>query len=319
MALTGCQQAYKLSLYDDPTLRSTDTFTISRTQKTEQKATDVLFVIDNSGSMGDDQAELKSNFSDFVDNGLSKLGDACIGVTTSDAYRTGENTNATLSSSRKVCTKGLTQEQIKTQSNIALDVGINGSGDERIFTSLQTFLQISGQNFFRSGPDTMAVVVLITDEVEQSRSLTGTKESAQKVKNDLDAFFGTRPYFVVSVSYVADPELMAITDLVGNGSFYRTLRTDSFGDILNSIADTVTTQESGSQFTLSSDPSLGTLSIQLQLLEGGRVVKQITLAPGQYSLTGTTVEIFPETIAGLASSDIYEILVSIHYLPKKYE
>ncbi|HWB77090.1 MAG TPA: vWA domain-containing protein, partial [Nannocystaceae bacterium] len=55
---------------------------------------DFLFVIDNSGSMGDNQVDLANNFPNFIDgiqNTLTEVNEYQVGVVTSDAYQFNSN------------------------------------------------------------------------------------------------------------------------------------------------------------------------------------------------------------------------------------
>lgn len=163
------------------------------------KAVDLLFVIDNSGSMEDEQANLIASFPGFINAMKSQLSEDLgyhVGITTSDLYggnadclQEGALVTSTLGggSSNQSCgpyTSGgryMTEaDDLEAKFSCAAQVGIEGDGDER---PMQTMLAAvsgpaaSGCNAGFLRDDALLVVVLITDEEDDHETMgcsTGT-------------------------------------------------------------------------------------------------------------------------------------------------
>ena len=133
---------------------------------------DILFVVDNSGSMGPLQQNLVSNFQSFISNFQSKGYDFRIGVTTSDAYLDGVNFHNDPTQSK--WRDGLTSHTgvfVITPSTPNLNAtfvtnateGSQGSGDERVFSSFRdAFNNPLNTGFVR--PDSFLSVIILSDE-----------------------------------------------------------------------------------------------------------------------------------------------------------
>lgn len=154
---------------------------------------DFLFVIDNSGSMGDNQTNLINNFPVFMTsilNNIPSLVDYHIGVVTTDSYvgnEPGCNALGSLvteigswSTPQTVCGPFVNGKRFMTQADDIVskfqciaNVGSSGSGAEQqlavIPTALEGWLNSPGQcndGFFR--PDVTLVIVILTDEDDWS-------------------------------------------------------------------------------------------------------------------------------------------------------
>lgn len=156
----------------------------------ECKNVDLLFVIDNSASMGDNQESLISSFPGFVSTIQKSLGGADsyhIGVVTTDDYiynaegctslgdlvtETGgvESSNATcgpFGGARRYMDE--TDADLAGKFACAAKVGVSGSDDERVAKALISALDPAkngpgGCNVGFSRLDSLLVVVIITDE-----------------------------------------------------------------------------------------------------------------------------------------------------------
>ena len=127
---------------------------------------DVLFVIDNSGSMSSSQTNLANNFSSFIDRFISKGYDFKIAITTTDAFYGDQFLNYSPSGNGTPCSlcnanqarfrSGVTpapvyviasenydllidteRNRLKSEFAANVQVGISGSGDERVFSSFK--------------------------------------------------------------------------------------------------------------------------------------------------------------------------------------
>ena len=162
---------------------------------------DLLFVIDNSGSMEDEQANLISSFPGFIDAMRQELADTQgynVGITTSDLYTSdftclqeGALITATLGdgASNKICApyssgkRYMTEaDDLATAFSCAGQVGVSGDGNER---PMQTMLAALSDGMTGAGgcnegflrDDALLVVVIITDEEDDHETVgcnTGT-------------------------------------------------------------------------------------------------------------------------------------------------
>lgn len=129
---------------------------------------DILFIIDNSLSMENPQANLVANIQRFVSN-ISRLKvlDFHIGVLTSDMYSS--NFSGKLQGNPRFVTNSTPNLENALANN--LEVGTFGDGTERFYDPIQAALStplLTGfnQGFYR--PDASLALVFITDAAEQS-------------------------------------------------------------------------------------------------------------------------------------------------------
>jgi hypothetical protein len=167
-ALSGCgPKSTTFSL-----LTQSQTFK-QATPVTVMNKLDVLWVIDNSGSMDPLQANLVANFNSFISNFTAKGFDYKMAVTTTDAYLAAAsyNNNPSLAKFRDGAGTNHTGYFMLTPStpNILQNFVINatqggtGSGDERAFQSLFESLKSPlNAGFLRS--DAFLAVIILSDE-----------------------------------------------------------------------------------------------------------------------------------------------------------
>ncbi len=182
----------------------------------EQKAVytarkiDVLFVVDNSGSMNNFQQQLGANFSSFIDRFITKGYDFRIAVTTSEAWRyphfmslpagcTGysycaeyrtvfrkgaSSSNYVLDNVLYDLTNPTEQQRLKDDFIGNAHMGVDGSGDERALSSFKAALEYQtmangsaspNRNFHR--PEAFLAVVIISDEEDFSHTGIGLNEN----------------------------------------------------------------------------------------------------------------------------------------------
>lgn len=173
---------------------------------------DVLWVIDNSGSMDTSQRNLASNFNSFITE-FSKVGyDFQLGVTTTQAYLANSIWTPYYNSSpRPVYYENQAQANIaKLRDGIGsnhsgyfiLDAftpnlaqnfvtnalqGVNGNGDERSFESMETTLLSSLNNgFLRAGA--FLAVIILTDEDDFSNGVLRHQETYDSALTPLDHY-----------------------------------------------------------------------------------------------------------------------------------
>lgn len=163
--LAGCEKsAESFSILSDSSA-------FKQSEAYVQRKIDILWVIDNSGSMASSQTNLANNFNSFI-NRFSQLNyDFHMGVTTTDAYLAYHYHNDSRSKLRDGAgsnhsgvfiidkdTPNMTQTFI---TNITQ--GIGGNGDERAFSSLEHTLGNQLNNgFLRAGA--FLAVIVVSDE-----------------------------------------------------------------------------------------------------------------------------------------------------------
>jgi hypothetical protein len=151
---------------------------------------EIIWVIDNSGSMGGEQATLKQNFtsfiSNFLDNGKAKF-PFNMGVITSDTYSSGYADQAFARDANNN-PYNLTSQQAETNFQTfksdfekAVLVGTSGSGSEKMFSSIEKSRQYNPSWY--SSTDSLLVYILLTDEKEQSYSSSSVNS---QIKSDSD-------------------------------------------------------------------------------------------------------------------------------------
>lgn len=149
--------------------------------KVAKPKVDILFVIDNSCSMGDEQASLGQNFQSFIKWASTLKVDYHIGVTTTDTRNTGQKNklvggelvgSPTPASKDKFLTANT--PNIEQQFVQRATVGVNGSGREAGLEAARLALShplaTTGANagFLRN--DATLSIIAISDEPDQSPS-----------------------------------------------------------------------------------------------------------------------------------------------------
>ncbi|MGA9521033.1 MAG: choice-of-anchor D domain-containing protein, partial [Myxococcaceae bacterium] len=162
----GTQVTYVVSLTGrgDTVGIQTDVFM----QDAKPKA-DILLVIDNSGSMGDELASLAANFGSFIKYANSAKVDYHIAVTTSDNTKEGGTFVFGAGHPEKVLSP--TTFDVETKFKAKVNVGTNGSATEMCFEPALRGLtapKVNAENagFLRN--EAALALVCITDEEEQS-------------------------------------------------------------------------------------------------------------------------------------------------------
>ncbi|HRK07346.1 MAG TPA: hypothetical protein PLZ57_06220 [Pseudobdellovibrionaceae bacterium] len=249
---------------------------------------DVLWVIDNSGSMATSQQALVDNFQSFINRFDANGFDYQIAVTVTDAYKDDYNaTNlsefrsgipGTSNSGYKIITPSTPDKQSVFVTNAKQ--GINGSGDERAFQSIRSALNnpLNG-GFPRS--DAFLAIIVVSDEDDSSwdgSSAIGyttndprlhTPESyVTYLDGKTNSTAQNRRYNVSSIAVIDSTcgnalggrpvasRYRALTELT-NGRLGSLC--DNFGTTLASISNKII--ELSTQFYLDREPAPGTLRI----------------------------------------------------------
>lgn len=172
--LAGCEKsADSFSLLSDSS-------TFKQSNDYVQRKIDILWVIDNSGSMETSQQSLVANFNSFIERFSELNYDFQMGVITTDAYLHAHYNNPNRSRLKDGITGSPTGYPIMTPStpNLAnvflgnISQGINGSGDERAFSSMELALKNPlNEGFVREG--SFLAVIIVSDEDDFSHDDAG--------------------------------------------------------------------------------------------------------------------------------------------------
>jgi hypothetical protein len=156
----------------------------------QSKKLDIVWVIDNSGSMADEQDELGANFNVFINDFITKNADFKMGITTTDCSSTDKCGKIVSGSDTKLTSAKAAENknQFLSDFNTLVQVGIYGSGSERGLQASNGFMSKYAASFIR--PDAYLAVVILSDEEDQSSGavdqytdmLKGYKANAGLVK-----------------------------------------------------------------------------------------------------------------------------------------
>lgn len=311
---------------------------------------DVLFVVDNSGSMQTSQNNLANNFPSFIDKFLDKGYDFRIAVTTTDAFygdqfvnngcslcnvnqtrfRTGVNPGVfVIDRADYDLSQAGEEARLKSDFTANVKVGVNGSGDERAFSSFKAALTSSlNVNFHR--PDAFLAIVIVSDEEDFSQSAYSMNESYSNVnihsvvsyKNFLDGFTGGQASDDYSVSAISISDQSCRDTLAGGSGGAQKIAhrynelVDLTGGTRNSICngfdqtlDNISSQimtESKPVFTLNKKPIVASIRV---VVDGVQVPQSST---DGWSYDAATLTI---TINGLTYKPVGGASISINFDP----
>lgn len=156
----------------------------------QTKKLDVLWIVDDSGSMADEQDSLGRNFDAFISDFITKNVDFKMAITTTDTSSATKNGKMVTGSDTKLTSvKAQADEaQFLLDFKNLVKVGISGSGYEKGLEASEGFMAKHAASWMRS--DAYLAVVIISDEEDQSpktpiaywENLRGYKSSAGLVK-----------------------------------------------------------------------------------------------------------------------------------------
>jgi hypothetical protein len=259
---------------------------------------DVLFVVDNSGSMAASQSNLANNFPSFINYFKNKGYDYRLAVTTSDAYY-GEqfvtrgcslcNLNQTqfrsgVSPAVRIIDNNTTDMEAVFSANVR--VGTGGSGDERAFSSMKAALGSSLNSSFRRADAFLAVIIVSdADDFSYGTSASPLSENTSYSNPDLHpvtdyvnflkTFTSGLPVADFSVSTIAVLDNACKSQLSGGGenkigNRYMELADltggtknslcNSFATVLDNISTSIATQTQA-VFHLNRAPIVSSISV----------------------------------------------------------
>ena len=154
----GSSEDFRVSKGDD---RNLGHFTQNTEviQVNENKKVDILWNIDNSGSMGNEQSALADNFSLFIEDFAQKDIDFKMAIITTDSAVNKDTDNKLNSVELKK-----NKEDFITDFKNKIRVGTDGSFDERAFEMTKLFFESYYTNWNRQ--DAQLIVIFASDEEE---------------------------------------------------------------------------------------------------------------------------------------------------------
>ncbi len=224
-------------------------------------AIDVLFVVDNSGSMQDDQQLLADNFADFVASALDDSDlDVQIGVTTTDVI------SADGAAGRLVGNPAILDARDGAALEARVLVGIDGTGLELGLEAMRLAMEVpENAGFIRSSA--ALAVIFVTDEEDAGAFPEALPDPAlSRAPEDYIALLEARK----AGSVLNAPVLVSAVLPAGGGNRYRAV-VDHFSGVALDITDPawgarlseigVETFSLSRSFALGSAPRAGSVTV----------------------------------------------------------
>ena len=270
----------------------------SFTQNENGLKLDILWVIDNSGSMRNDQIALGDNFDAFIKEFVNKNIDFQMAITTTDT--TGNNAGKVVKDSMGLLTtEKLNENKQKFMNDFKdlVNVGTRGSGHEKGIKASEVFTQVNANSWLRD--DAYYIIVYMSDEEDQSNK--DVPEHLKQIQKWKDNNSFIKAYSIVNMTehflsrygytgYSNYARYEEITNLTGglisdiNSDFYSTLL--NMGGLISDLVD---------KFPLSKTPADAN---QIQVLVNG-----VTASNWSYDASSNSIK-FDEGLAPAAESSI---------------
>ncbi|MCK6551285.1 choice-of-anchor D domain-containing protein [Myxococcota bacterium] len=276
-------------------------------------ASDVLFVIDNSGSMAEEQAGIGSNLASFLAFAQSNGLDYQIGVVTTDVENASES--GRFVGSTRVLTPGTANVTSVFATNV--NQGTSGSGNEQGLEAAYRALSDPLINTHNAGflrPDAMLSIVIVSDEEDQSPRtrqfyegyFLGLKGPGNESRVSVSAIVGLTNPECTSANGVADYAPRYIRTAEATGGVTESICAASWGTALQNIG--YASFGLRRRFTLSSAPVEATIEVRVNGVvvpriapngtvswtwdaAAGAVVFQPAAAPGAWATIAITYSV----------------------------
>ncbi|WII72035.1 hypothetical protein QJS83_16350 [Bdellovibrio sp. 22V] len=304
------------------------------------KKIDILWVIDNSGSMKTSQDNLASNFQAFISRFNQYNYDFHMAVVTTDGWERQFNASsekarirdgAVLQTNPRVETHSGVFVMDKATPNLSsvfetnIKQGTLGNGDERAFESFkQSLLDPFNSNFRRA--DAFLAVIIVSDEEDYSGSSTAFEDASKNypVQNYVD-FLNSYTDFATngknySVNVISVPDEACKTQLSTDG-FARKISVrlpeladltggvkaslcSNFGSTLELISDSII--QLSAVFKLSREPQEDTIKVVVD----GATVANDPVNGWTYNASDLTITFHGSSVPGANAN------IQIDYYPK---
>jgi hypothetical protein len=285
-------------------------------QATRRGLADILIVIDNSGSMKEEQANLATKLNELLVSIKDANWQISI-INTSPVVPSGVAINSAAAEGKELCNTTLIKAgdvDAAEKFATAINAGISGNGNEQGIRQAVVGLRCTEKPWVRAGSS--LAVLIVSDEDNCSRdgadcgSLPWAKEDylTKYVETTLQRSVGTNAGFygivapsktVCSTAGNAATQYLRLFDYKANGAVnYGNICDKSYSTTLNRISDSIALLLD-SQFELKALPDTSTLKISLKLADGTikavanssytQVGKVITFLPGQEPPAGSKI------------------------------
>jgi len=150
------------------TVKLADTSESFTQKNTKNGDVDILWVIDDSGSMADNQKRLAENFQSFIDHFLTKNTNFKMAITSTDG--TANKNGRMIGDSNLLTSTAAKNNKAKFLSDFQklVKVGTKGSGIEQGLKCSKSFFDRYAASFLRE--DAYLAIVILSDEEDQSES-----------------------------------------------------------------------------------------------------------------------------------------------------
>lgn len=231
------------------------------TQGVPERPVDVLWVIDNSATMTEEQATLLGNFQDFSDVIYQTSIDFQVGVITTDAeHGLGLLTSEVLTADTVDLDEAFTE---------AVDVGVTGNREEMPLESIllatsSEALAAGNSALFREDADLQ--IIVLTDEDDQSDGevqayldhLTDFKDAADY---RISLIGGPLPSGCASTTSSSEPATRLLEAVEATDGLFKSVCEGDFGPVMKSLAFNTTGMTD--TFALSRFPDLSSLEVRV--------------------------------------------------------
>lgn len=176
------KSALELEKIKDSFSRLADASSYKQNSVYTPRKVDILWVVDNSGSMASSQKNLTDHFQSFIEKFMQTNSDFHMAVTTTDAYLTPYDS---LYADYSKIRDGVTNQDLNNHSGVFvmkkdtpnlnnvfltnITQGIRGAGDERAFSSIEATLKDTRNAGFRRA-DAFLAVIIVSDEDDFSHN-----------------------------------------------------------------------------------------------------------------------------------------------------
>ncbi len=227
----------------------------------QTKKLDIMWVVDNSGSMADEQAALGANFDSFITQFINRNVDFKMGITTTDTSSDAKKGKMVAGSDSKLTSAmaAANPNQFMNDFKALVNVGTRGSGNEMGLMATEGFMEKYADSFIR--PDAYLAIVILSDEEDQSpkdvvkytEHLKSFKANAGLVKiysivNAKNVNTGGNTIGHARYEEASDRTAGVMSDIM-----------DNFDDVLLEMGDSIVNLLDS--FALAADPVDGTLKV----------------------------------------------------------
>lgn len=270
---------------------------------------DILFIVDNSGSMSEEQTKLGQSFNTFINWLVGGEVDYRIALTTTDMDATGAQ-GAFVASGSNPRILDMTTPDIATVFAQNVNVGIGGSADEKGLAAASTAVSpamLAGANAGFLRDDARLYVVWVTDEDDASSGTPASHQNAIVAAKGGDpdqVFFAAiaGPDSIFDFSCIdASPATRYVNILNATGGLRGSICDADFGVTLQDLAFEVTSAGGTFQLTELPDP------MTIQVMVDG--IPQATTT-WTYITTQNAIAFVPgfEPAGGAAVTISYDVL-----------